>query len=263
MLLFVKHKNIISDCPVPKAVIKKCNEMKDLYSKIEEAEKNVEKWFKLITKADHYQFVLDNVQFRLGQNLHDKKLWKLYIDYLQQKNPKKMLQIYSRYCRFFLDDDEMFKKYKEKMAENGPVKLFWENLFDFEKIDGSGDDEDKEEYDDDGMDCYIRKSSGVKKKVTEVEPFDKNICAHFYETYHLQKFSLPAKSYIPYILKNANHLVLRKLFGSCKYFFDKKPTPICYRLKDSKCREVHRFFKVSQKINFYYQKMQNILINNN
>lgn len=58
------------------------------------------------------------------------------------------------------------------------------------------------------------------------ESFDEN--PGFYDTYKLQNFSLPLQPYI--ILDNANHMVLKKLFETCKYFFDKKPTPICYKL---------------------------------
>uniref|UniRef100_A0AC34FBT1 Uncharacterized protein n=1 Tax=Panagrolaimus sp. ES5 TaxID=591445 RepID=A0AC34FBT1_9BILA len=208
--------------------------MINLYYKIEAADgDDDEKWLKLLIEADHYIFLCDNVEFRLGRNLFNKNLWKLYIEYLQEKNPKDMLIVYSKYCRFFLDDKEMKEAYEREWKKYGPVKLWWENLFDFEKC---FDSNEMENENDERIFENIKKLNDDLKNCDTKEkilPFDKSICAKFYTTFQLQNFSLRL-NYIRYILENANHLILRKLFKSCKYFFDRKQTPICYKFEASR-----------------------------
>uniref|UniRef100_A0A914PWG2 Uncharacterized protein n=1 Tax=Panagrolaimus davidi TaxID=227884 RepID=A0A914PWG2_9BILA len=211
-----------------KKLIQRFEEMKVLYSKIKIAEKDVEKWFLLLLQVGDNIFVRDNVENRLGQDLLDAKLWKLYINYLKESGQyQRFLEIFSKYCRLFLDDDEMKEMYKADLNEYGPIILPWNNLFDFEIVKDS--------------DClnpciYVMKSfeDDYKKILYEEdkqkkELLDKRLCENFYDTYYVQNFDLP-KPLILYILENANHQILRKLFSSCKYFYFKKPIPICYRL---------------------------------
>uniref|UniRef100_A0AC35GQD1 Uncharacterized protein n=1 Tax=Panagrolaimus sp. PS1159 TaxID=55785 RepID=A0AC35GQD1_9BILA len=114
-------------------IFKRYEKMMELYPKIKAAENDVEKWFKLLLEVNNVSFVKDNVECRLGQDLLNFKLWKLYLTFLKEHGEyKKFLETYSKYCRFFLDDFEMKGKYKEALIEYGPINLSWDNLFEFE-----------------------------------------------------------------------------------------------------------------------------------
>uniref|UniRef100_A0A914QHN3 Uncharacterized protein n=1 Tax=Panagrolaimus davidi TaxID=227884 RepID=A0A914QHN3_9BILA len=248
----------------PLKLIQRCESMKQLYSKIKANKEDLEKWFQLLLEADDINFVKDTVEYRLGKNCFDVKLWKLYLKFLKEHGEhKRLLETYSKYCRFFMDDKEMKEKYKEDTIEYGPIDLPWNNLFEFEvkgyktyvatliqgmkaavlkfssyfwpnlkhtlslsfsSSSSSSDDDDFIKSSSEESDSSEDESSTVEKK--EV---DKNLCLTFYDTYQSQQFALP-KPTILYILMHANHRVLRKLFASCKYFFTKRRTPICYSL---------------------------------
>uniref|UniRef100_A0A914NYH0 Uncharacterized protein n=1 Tax=Panagrolaimus davidi TaxID=227884 RepID=A0A914NYH0_9BILA len=127
---------------IPKSIIEKVERMKFLYCKIKSVEENVEEWIKALLEAEDKEFVEDNIEYRIGQDLTNKKLWKLYIEYLKKKaDKKKLLQAYSKYCRFFLDDSEMLKEYRETVG-NQKVSVPWkqgcaEFRFRFRKIRNS------------------------------------------------------------------------------------------------------------------------------
>uniref|UniRef100_A0A914PM66 Uncharacterized protein n=1 Tax=Panagrolaimus davidi TaxID=227884 RepID=A0A914PM66_9BILA len=205
--------------PPSKDLYKRCEEMISLYPKIEAAKGDKDEWFQLLLKVNDDKYLKDNVEFHIGYDFHDVKLWKIYINYLKQNGQYKyLLGIYSKYCRFFLDDDEMKIEYHKAMLEHGPVYLPWKNLFEFEKGCDMEEIENPDEKEDDAQSSE------------DLIPFDKSICLLFYDTYKVyQEFALPGPT-ILYVLKNAGHQVLRKLFASCKWFFTKQPTPICYRL---------------------------------
>uniref|UniRef100_A0A914PNK6 Uncharacterized protein n=1 Tax=Panagrolaimus davidi TaxID=227884 RepID=A0A914PNK6_9BILA len=105
------------------------------------------------------------------------------------------------------------------MAEYNPINLPWHNLFEVQ--DDLNEDLNSEDEDDESMD---------DSRILDEESFDKNLCVAFFDTCQSQDFLLP-KPIILYIIENAGHRVLRKLFASCKYFYAKKQTPICYRLQ--------------------------------
>uniref|UniRef100_A0A914QG78 Uncharacterized protein n=1 Tax=Panagrolaimus davidi TaxID=227884 RepID=A0A914QG78_9BILA len=215
-----------------KDLYKRCEEMMSLYPKIKAAIGDIDEWFQLLLKVNDDKYLKDNVEYRIGLTLHDVKLWKIYINYLKQNGQYKyLLGIYSKYCRFFLDDKEIKKEYEEAMYEHGPVHLPWKNLFEFEKGCDMEEVEDPEEEEEE----YDTQSSDEE----DLLPFDKSICRRFYDTYEVdQEFALP-RPIILYVLKNAGHRVLQKLFMSCKYFFKKQPTPICYRLRTGP-REIYK-----------------------
>ena len=116
-----------------KEIHKKVKKWINLYEKIEAVDYGSNEWFQLLLEAGDHEFVCDNVEVVLGRNLLNRELWKLYIEYLEKFEPIYMLQIYSKYCRFFLDDIEMKEKYKAAISTHGGTNLPWENLFDFEK----------------------------------------------------------------------------------------------------------------------------------
>uniref|UniRef100_A0A914R482 Uncharacterized protein n=1 Tax=Panagrolaimus davidi TaxID=227884 RepID=A0A914R482_9BILA len=106
--------------------------MKPLYHKIKAVEDNVEEWFNLLLEVDDVYFVVHNVERRIGLSLFNIKLWKLYIDFLEeQREYKLLLETYSKYCRFFLDDKEMKEKYKAEMIKYGFPGLSMDKLFTF------------------------------------------------------------------------------------------------------------------------------------
>uniref|UniRef100_A0AC34G3G2 F-box domain-containing protein n=1 Tax=Panagrolaimus sp. ES5 TaxID=591445 RepID=A0AC34G3G2_9BILA len=198
--------------------------MKALYSEIKSVENDSEKWFKLLLEANDDDFVKNNVEYRLGTNLHDIKLWKLYIEFLKkQSDHKLLLKVYSKYCRFFLDDFEMLKLYQDEMSNYGSVNLCWTQLLDFEVLNGNTEDYDN---------VSVDKNEEYQSYETPAIPLDKKLFSNFFDTYFVQVFSLP-KPLVLYVLDHANHRLLRNLFNSCKFFFDKKSTPICYRLEES------------------------------
>uniref|UniRef100_A0A914YA34 Uncharacterized protein n=1 Tax=Panagrolaimus superbus TaxID=310955 RepID=A0A914YA34_9BILA len=223
--------------------------MKVLYSKIKAAEDDIEKWFELLLEADIDEFVIQNVEYRIAINLHDVKLWQTYIDYLKRIDPKRMLLWFSKYCRFFLDDFKMKEKFKAEMEEyNHAIELPWSNLFDFEEafvfMDQSKNnnlDDDMQSTDNENI-LFDDKNQvqsdedmddGNKSRVSESEIHTmQHFCAKFFETTKHQNFALP-RPIMYYILKNANDIVLQKLFKSCKYFFGEKFTPICYSLVET------------------------------
>uniref|UniRef100_A0AC35F715 Uncharacterized protein n=1 Tax=Panagrolaimus sp. PS1159 TaxID=55785 RepID=A0AC35F715_9BILA len=96
------------------------------------------------------------------------------------------------------------------MAKYNSIILAWQHLF--------------EVYDD------LNEESMAGCQILDKKPFDKNLCVTFFDTCRSQDFLL-TKPLILYIIENAGYRVLRKLFASCKYFYAKKQTPICYRLE--------------------------------
>uniref|UniRef100_A0A914PK16 Uncharacterized protein n=1 Tax=Panagrolaimus davidi TaxID=227884 RepID=A0A914PK16_9BILA len=186
--------------------------MKNHYVKLRTYEADIIEWFMLLCDVNDIDFVKENVENRLGQDYFSVKLWRLYLAFLKERGEyKSLLETYSKYCRFFLDDLKMKEQYKNATIQYGQIKLPWDNLFDFE---GENVIEEAKEESEVGM--------------KEVVSFDKNLCASFYDTLQNQDFALPGPL-IFYLLKNADNRMLRKLFASCKYFFAKQSTPICYR----------------------------------
>uniref|UniRef100_A0AC35FS94 Uncharacterized protein n=1 Tax=Panagrolaimus sp. PS1159 TaxID=55785 RepID=A0AC35FS94_9BILA len=129
------HDFELSTTRLPSAkLVKRYKEMKALYQKICASQSGEEEWFKLLLETNDDAFIKDNVEICLGNYLLNVELWKLYMDYLKQScQYKSLLEVYSKYCRFFLNDDEMKKEYQNAMLEHGPVYLPWKNLFEFEK----------------------------------------------------------------------------------------------------------------------------------
>uniref|UniRef100_A0AC35EUT2 Uncharacterized protein n=1 Tax=Panagrolaimus sp. PS1159 TaxID=55785 RepID=A0AC35EUT2_9BILA len=201
-----------------------------LYQKITAVQEDDDKWFKLLLETNDDAFVKNNAEWRLGNYLLNVELRKLYMDYLKQSCQYKcLLELYSKYCLFFLDDTEMKKEYKEAMLKYEHRYIQGDNLFEF-KVTNEVEEDNKdgdvvvESIEDKSMDDD---ENDVETK--EVLPLDEKLCSSFYDTYQNQYFAFQ-EPIIRYILENANHQVLRKLFSSCKYFYFKKQTPICYRL---------------------------------
>uniref|UniRef100_A0A914Q9A0 Uncharacterized protein n=1 Tax=Panagrolaimus davidi TaxID=227884 RepID=A0A914Q9A0_9BILA len=121
-----------SSCPLPREALLLYEETEKLYEKIISAKNDVKKWFKLICQVKDNEYICNNVEYRIGNDMTNKELWKLYIKYLQKTDTKRLLYIYSCYCRFFLDDVKMKDDYEKACKKYGPSIVHWKNVFDFE-----------------------------------------------------------------------------------------------------------------------------------
>jgi hypothetical protein len=76
-------------CKFPPAkLIETYKKMSMLYPKIKLVEENVVGWFNALLEVGDNQFVVDNVEYRLGKELTNKKLWKLYIKFWSDRDTK-------------------------------------------------------------------------------------------------------------------------------------------------------------------------------
>uniref|UniRef100_A0A914RAE1 Uncharacterized protein n=1 Tax=Panagrolaimus davidi TaxID=227884 RepID=A0A914RAE1_9BILA len=211
---------------IPKTILRTHEKMKTIYSRIKSNEKNVEKWFEVITEVEDEEFVENNIEYRIGFDLTNKKLWKLYIEYLKDSNKKqKLLQTFSKYCRFFLDDSEMLEEYR-KTAGNQKVSVPWKNPFDFEIYDETYFDttEDKE------TEHEITEKSPLMFHFNAENPSTQRFPFFNAENASIQRFPFKP-NLMNYIIKNANAYVLHDLFKTCKWFYLKNPVTICYKLE--------------------------------
>ena len=169
----------------------------------------------LLKSAGDVEFVKHNVEDRLGRNLKNKKLWKLYLKYLAKVDPREMLQVYSKYCRFFLDDVEMVDEYEAQVQRYGPVEVPWKNLFHFESATISLLEEDEEPENETNewlLPVNFELTSGFSKTLIPKR----------------QRWSLPLPI-MQYLLDNPRPFIFGKLQQTCKYFFNKNSTLFCRR----------------------------------
>uniref|UniRef100_A0AC34FQW3 DUF38 domain-containing protein n=1 Tax=Panagrolaimus sp. ES5 TaxID=591445 RepID=A0AC34FQW3_9BILA len=228
----------------PQKVVRIYQKMKALFAKIEEVEKSgdEEEWIKALMEVGDNAFVEHNIEYRLGGNLANKKLWKLCIQYLrgQQQDVHKLLQTYSKYCRFFLDDTDMKEEYLQAATDYGnPVEVPWKNPFEFEI------------QTENALSNYFSKNYDPSNTDDDEEEVNSKSTVYF-NTNNLNKHqNFPFKTpVIHYIIQNANARVLQNLFKSCKWFFVKYPIPICYSLV-TKQRPMGK-----PEINFYQQSVE-------
>uniref|UniRef100_A0AC35GSJ3 Uncharacterized protein n=1 Tax=Panagrolaimus sp. PS1159 TaxID=55785 RepID=A0AC35GSJ3_9BILA len=193
--------------------------MKKLYQRIKESENDLEKWLSLLFEANDRKFIIQNIEYRIGGDLLNKKLWKIYIKYLKEENDfHGLFNLYSKYCRFFLDDYEMKAEYETEVKKYGKrFSVAWTEPFEFESLESWDDVYDREKK-------ANPNSPYISPYPTPMEP-----TGNFYENIIQQEFSLP-KPLIRYILDYTNDIFLRKLHQTCKYIFLQKPTPICYSI---------------------------------
>uniref|UniRef100_A0AC35GY66 DUF38 domain-containing protein n=1 Tax=Panagrolaimus sp. PS1159 TaxID=55785 RepID=A0AC35GY66_9BILA len=185
--------------------------MKMLYSKIKSVEENVEEWFEALIEVEDEEFIEDNVENRIGNDLTNKKLWKMFFQYLKWINNKqKLLQTYSKYCRFFIGDTEMLEEYRY-VAGNQKVPVPWKNPFDFELYDEN----------------FFVEPKAPAPFCAKNEPLSP--IPHFNdENVSTQTFPF-RPNLMHYILKSANAFVLHNLFKTCKWFYHYYPVRICYK----------------------------------
>uniref|UniRef100_A0AC34FAT0 Uncharacterized protein n=1 Tax=Panagrolaimus sp. ES5 TaxID=591445 RepID=A0AC34FAT0_9BILA len=212
-----------ADSTMPPKSVKAFQKMKDLYKKIKSFDgQDDEKWFYAVLETDDFEFVQQNVEFKLGEDLANKKLWHLYINYVKEHNCSYLLQIYARYCRFFLDDEKMKQEYQEAASKFGEVKVSWKNPFDFEVYAEA----EWIKYSPDALFKFSTLLSHTSKS--------KSPPACYFNHQSMASQQLPFLStLIDYIVKKSNARVLQKLNNSCKYFYHRYRIPVCYKLKIS------------------------------
>uniref|UniRef100_A0A914QBY2 Uncharacterized protein n=1 Tax=Panagrolaimus davidi TaxID=227884 RepID=A0A914QBY2_9BILA len=146
--------------PLSAKELDRIENLKMLFWEIKAKQDNVEEWFDALTEADNTKFLKVNVEHRLSFHLWDKVLWKLYIKYLEKHDTYEMFRVCSKYCRFFLNDNEMIREYKAKLKKHGDTWVPWKNRYKNEKpsskpihlplyefINDEDDDEDDNEED--------------------------------------------------------------------------------------------------------------------
>uniref|UniRef100_A0A914Y5Y1 F-box domain-containing protein n=1 Tax=Panagrolaimus superbus TaxID=310955 RepID=A0A914Y5Y1_9BILA len=210
--------------------------MRKLYDKIKAAEEDIFQWFTLLKEADDEEFLQQNIEYKLGGNLHNLELWILYFDYLKENNKQKeLLHLYSKYCRFYIDDFEVKERYKAEVEKHGPITVEWKNSFVFEcQVIPPPNEEGKKKDDLPKFEYEELFSSHQPPKCLPLNAF---------KTILPQNFSLP-NPILRYILQIADHILLRRLFKSCKYFYAKKWTPICYKFELTEYPIDADFYKV-------------------
>uniref|UniRef100_A0A914R046 Uncharacterized protein n=1 Tax=Panagrolaimus davidi TaxID=227884 RepID=A0A914R046_9BILA len=77
-------------CTFPtKNIVETYQKMRNLYLKIKELEEsNVFEWFNALIEVEDDEFMIQNVEFRLGKDLTNKLLWKLYIKFWEKRDKK-------------------------------------------------------------------------------------------------------------------------------------------------------------------------------
>uniref|UniRef100_A0A914R1U5 Uncharacterized protein n=1 Tax=Panagrolaimus davidi TaxID=227884 RepID=A0A914R1U5_9BILA len=95
------------------------------------------KLLKCLRQLENEESVIANIELRLGNKTSctTKAIWKYYIEYLRDKNPILMLEVYLRYCRFFISDTEMIKEYRneiERIEKFQAVFIFWIDTIEWE-----------------------------------------------------------------------------------------------------------------------------------
>uniref|UniRef100_A0AC34FVR7 Uncharacterized protein n=1 Tax=Panagrolaimus sp. ES5 TaxID=591445 RepID=A0AC34FVR7_9BILA len=158
------------------------------------------------------KFLSDNFIPKISMNIFDKNLWKHYISCVKKCDPKKTLEIYASYCRFFLEDIEMYYEYKNEAEIHGPSYVIWKNSFEWEKPI----------------------SEAIKKPVITLR-WDPN---------YLRQNPLP-KTILHYIFSKCDPLMRQKFYSICKSFFFQFPFPICHQLECDEKQEERRFKEMS------------------
>uniref|UniRef100_A0AC34FTX8 Uncharacterized protein n=1 Tax=Panagrolaimus sp. ES5 TaxID=591445 RepID=A0AC34FTX8_9BILA len=238
-----------ADKPLPKKSLQKFAKARPIYEKIVSNYSDSEVWFNALTEAEDVEFVKHNVECRLGGDLTDKALWKLYIHYLENHDVEAMLHTLSKYCRFYLDDVEMKEKYNTALEKYGKkFEVPWKNVFSLEICTRKAAKKCVQKLKQKGRNLESENESegNVEKSRKRKKPphFRSNNAVH-------QKFAFK-ETLIYYILKNCDYFVGQKLLKSCKYFYANYPHPFCYKLEmeHSSSKNAEEITEESIKIKF-------------
>lgn len=71
-----------------KDLIQQCKKMQKQHLKILAAVGDERQLFDLVTEINDYEFVVNNIEYRLSTDLNNRNLWHRYIDYLKNTNTR-------------------------------------------------------------------------------------------------------------------------------------------------------------------------------
>ena len=89
---------------------------------------------------DDEEFVIINVEKHLGIDPVDVGLWTSYLRYFKAKNDPRILNVYSRFCRLFIENNKMREQYRNeiKRIKNINISLdvtkWWIDCIEFERV---------------------------------------------------------------------------------------------------------------------------------
>lgn len=63
---------------------------KQFLTEILEAENDIKQWFSVIIRVPNKNFILNNIENRIGKEINNKELWHLYIKYLNDQKDNKV-----------------------------------------------------------------------------------------------------------------------------------------------------------------------------
>uniref|UniRef100_A0AC34FTL6 Uncharacterized protein n=1 Tax=Panagrolaimus sp. ES5 TaxID=591445 RepID=A0AC34FTL6_9BILA len=207
-------------CTFPsKSIVETYQKMRNLYFKINLIdEKNVSEWFNALLEVEDDEFVIDNVEYRLGKDFTNKLLWKLYIKFWEKRDKMAMLHVYSKYCRIFVGQKSIKNEYEKEVKKLGKsVNVPWKNAFPFEKYDENFDFNSaikqrqkirpQKQKHVKPCDRYFNPDNALIKKL----PFQHTFIKHIFEIFNFSVTDPTALSaFIPKILKcNAKFVDLK------------------------------------------------------
>ena len=223
-----------SASPLPEDFLEQVKLMKWHYRRILEVEGDVEEWMECLKALKDHQFVCHNVEDRIGHDLDNQGLWKLYIEYLRSTDSKEMLQVYSKYCRYFLDDEAMKEEYKKEVEKHGPVFVTWKNRFSFESAAIPNPTVVDWDLPFEWI-FHLRRNNidtnaeYLPKIPNSIPPMNPTIIQDFFENHRIprQSWSLPLPL-IRDILDRARPVFYKRLQKTCKFLWFYKPKLYCH-----------------------------------
>uniref|UniRef100_A0AC34FAS5 Uncharacterized protein n=1 Tax=Panagrolaimus sp. ES5 TaxID=591445 RepID=A0AC34FAS5_9BILA len=204
----------------------------NMYNKFQRAGNNDAKWLECIQELDDEEVVTANIELRLGRDQHyrNRAIWKYYVEYLRDRNPMAMLDVYRRYCRLFISDNETREEYRkeieriEKLGKS--ASDFWIDTVKWENDFGTS-----------GAEIQQRAMASMLQEVSDNDLI-KNVQSDKPQSVmHFKNCAKPLPqttafppTMIKFMLKNANPEMLHIIHQTCKYFFILYPFPVCHRL---------------------------------
>uniref|UniRef100_A0A914Q249 Uncharacterized protein n=1 Tax=Panagrolaimus davidi TaxID=227884 RepID=A0A914Q249_9BILA len=141
--LYYHYLQVTRD-PMPQKLYFEYTKSKKIYDKICKSYENEEKWIKILASTFDDDFIKQNIETRIAEEFANKKLWKLYIRYLEDTKDVWILSVFCRYCNFFIEDLGMREKYLDKIEyysiHKEPVSKWWIDVISFTYNHGTFED---------------------------------------------------------------------------------------------------------------------------
>ena len=226
--------------------------------------KPLEEYVYLLKDED---FAIECIEWELGRSPTSQKLWNFYIKFLKDhEKPGELLNVYSRYCRLFVSDQQMREEYLAQIRRSEAtlnVTKWWIDYIGIEKHFGSIEAAQNLIEDVKAKNSTLRTSEDSKvihqlslsavdvprtsfsnvKVVHHDEVADKNFnfkknmngFRHFRVFPHQlqdQSFAFP-KPLQNYIFDSANNKLKHTLIQTCKYLNYRENQIFCHNLSIS------------------------------